>query len=56
MSAENKIKNAATDAKGKVEEGVGRATGDDQKVAQGKADQFEAGAKKVGEDVKDTFK
>ena len=56
MSAEDKVKNAAQDVHGKVEEGIGKATGDDQKVAQGKADQMAAGVKKAGEDVKDAFK
>lgn len=53
MSAENKAKNAAQDVKGKIEEGVGRVTGDDQKVAEGKADQFAANVKKAGENIKD---
>jgi uncharacterized protein YjbJ (UPF0337 family) len=56
MGASDKIENAAEDAKGKVKEGVGRATGDDEKVAEGKADQTKADIKQAGENVKDAFK
>ncbi|HEV7813018.1 MAG TPA: CsbD family protein [Leifsonia sp.] len=56
MGASDKIENAAEDAKGKVKEGVGRATGDDEKVAEGKADQTKADVKQAGENVKDAFK
>ncbi|MGA1835980.1 CsbD family protein [Herbiconiux sp. 11R-BC] len=56
MSASDKIKNAAQDIKGKVEEAVGKVTGDDSKVAEGKADQTAASAKKAGENVKDIVK
>jgi uncharacterized protein YjbJ (UPF0337 family) len=52
----DKISNAAEDAKGKAKEAVGKATDNDSQVAEGKADQASAGAKKVGEDVKDAFK
>ncbi len=50
------MKNAAQDLKGKATEAVGKATNDDSKVAEGRADQSKASAKKVGEDVKDVFK
>jgi uncharacterized protein YjbJ (UPF0337 family) len=56
MGASDKMENAAEDAKGKVKEGVGRATGDDEKVAEGKADQTKADVKQAGENVKDAFK
>jgi uncharacterized protein YjbJ (UPF0337 family) len=56
MGASDKIENAAEDAKGKVKEGVGRATGDDEKVAEGKADQAKSDLKQAGENVKDAFK
>ena len=56
MSASDKIKNAAQDLKGKATEAVGKATNDDSKVAEGRADQTSASARKVGEDVKDVFK
>jgi uncharacterized protein YjbJ (UPF0337 family) len=56
MSASDKIENAAQDLKGKAEEAVGKATNDDSKVAEGKADQSAADFKKAGENVKDAFK
>jgi len=56
MSASDKIHNAAEDLKGKAKEGVGHITNDDSKVAEGKADQAAASAKKAGENVKDVFK
>ncbi|ANF32632.1 general stress protein CsbD [Leifsonia xyli] len=56
MSADDKIKNAAQNLKGKAEEAIGKLTGDDAKVAEGKADQTAAKAKNLGEDVKDAFK
>lgn len=56
MGIGDKISNAAEDLKGKAKEAVGNAKDDDRLVAEGKADQAEAGAKKVGEDVKDAFK
>lgn len=56
MSASDKISNAAEDLKGKAKEALGKVTGDDQKVAEGKADQVGADAKKAGENVKDAFK
>ena len=56
MSAGEKIGNAAEDAKGKIKEGAGKATGNDKLEAEGKADQVKADLKKAGENVKDTFK
>jgi uncharacterized protein YjbJ (UPF0337 family) len=56
MSASDKMKNAAQDLKGKATEAVGKATNDDSKIAEGRADQTAASVKKVGEDVKDVFK
>jgi uncharacterized protein YjbJ (UPF0337 family) len=56
MAADDKVKNAAQDLGGKVKEGVGKATGDDSKVAEGRADQASADVKKAGENVKDAFK
>ena len=54
MSTSDKMKNTGQDAKGKVKETVGRATGDRQTQAEGKSDQVMASAKKAGEKVKDT--
>jgi len=56
MGAGDKITNAAEDLIGKGKEALGKATDNDKLVAEGKADQIKAGAKKVGEDVKDAFK
>ena len=56
MSASDKIKNAAEELAGKAKETVGNVTNNDELVAEGKADQTKASAKKVGEDVKDVFK
>jgi len=56
MGLDDKIKNAAQDLAGKAKEAVGKATGDDQKVAEGKTDQASASVKQTGEDIKDVFK
>ena len=56
MSASDKIQNAAQELIGKGKEAVGNATDNDKLVAEGKADQVKASAKKGVEDVKDTFK
>jgi len=56
VSASDKFENAAEKAKGKIEEVTGRVTGDDEKVAEGKADQSKADLKQAGEKVKDVFK
>ena len=56
MSASDKIKNTAEDLKGKTNEAVGKATNDDSKVAEGRAEQTSASAKKAGENIKDVFK
>jgi uncharacterized protein YjbJ (UPF0337 family) len=56
MGASDKMENAAEDLKGKAKEAVGHATGDDEKVAEGKADQTKSDIKQAGENVKDAFK
>ena len=56
MSAADKFKNAAEDLGGKAKEAFGKATDDDSKVAEGKADQSKADLKNAGENVKDAFK
>lgn len=53
MGIGDKISNLAEEAKGKFKEGAGKATGDDQQVAEGKADQSGANVKQAGENVKD---
>jgi uncharacterized protein YjbJ (UPF0337 family) len=56
MGIVDKAKNAAEDAIGKAKEVVGDATNNKDLEAEGKKDQGSAGVKKVGENVKDTFK
>lgn len=56
MALGDKIQNAAQDAAGKAKEATGKATGNENLEAEGHADQAKASVKKVGEDVKDTFK
>jgi uncharacterized protein YjbJ (UPF0337 family) len=56
MSADDKAKNAAQDMGGKIKEGVGKATGNDSQVAEGKADQRSAKLKEAGENIKDAVK
>jgi uncharacterized protein YjbJ (UPF0337 family) len=56
MSAEDKAKNTAETAKGKVKEGVGRATGNESLEAEGHGDQAKGDLKQAGEKVKDAFK
>lgn len=56
MSFIDKAKNAAEDALGKAKEVVGDATNNKDLEAEGKTDQGKAGVKKIGENIKDTFK
>ncbi|WP_066039618.1 CsbD family protein [Herbiconiux solani] len=56
MGIGDKIGNAAEDLGGKAKEAFGKATDDDSKVAEGKADQSKADLKNAGENVKDAFK
>ena len=56
MALDDKIKNAAENLVGKGKEAVGKATDNESLEAEGRADQTEAQAKKVGEDVKDAFR
>ncbi len=55
MGFNDKIKNAAEDAKGKVKEGLGKATDDPELKAKGRTDQARADVKKAGEKVKDAL-
>jgi len=55
MGADDKIKNAAQDLLGKGKEAVGKATDNDKLVAEGKADQLKASAKKGVDHVKDAL-
>ena len=56
MGADDKIRNTAEEAKGKVKEGVGDATDNEDLQAEGQVDQTKANMKQAGEDVKDAFK
>ena len=56
MGLGDKISNEAENLGGKAKEATGNATDNDRLKAEGQADQVKADAKKVGEDVKDTFK
>ena len=56
MGLEDKIKNAAEDAKGQGKEAAGKATNDEQAQAEGQTDQSKADLKNAGEKVKDAFK
>ncbi|HEX3930253.1 MAG TPA: CsbD family protein [Nocardioides sp.] len=53
MGLDDKLQNEGTEAKGKVKEATGSATGNDDMQNEGKADQGEAKVKKAGEHVKD---
>jgi uncharacterized protein YjbJ (UPF0337 family) len=56
MGLNEKIDNQAEEAKGKVKEGVGKATDDEQLEAEGKVDQASGSLKQAGEKVKDVFR
>jgi uncharacterized protein YjbJ (UPF0337 family) len=56
MGIDDKVKNAAQEAKGKIKEGLGDLTDNPKLQAEGKADQAAANVKQAGEDVKDAFK
>jgi uncharacterized protein YjbJ (UPF0337 family) len=56
MGIDDKVKNAAQEAKGKIKEGFGDLTDNPRLQAEGKADQAAANVKQAGEDVKDAFK
>ena len=56
MTTADKAENSAEQAKGKAKETLGKATGDDDLRAKGKADQVKANLKQAAEKVKDAFK
>jgi uncharacterized protein YjbJ (UPF0337 family) len=56
MATEDKAAHKATEVKGKVKEGVGQATGDEELEAEGQTDQAKGNLKQAGEKVKDAFK
>ena len=62
MGLDDKISNKAEDLKGKVKEGAGKATDDEQLESEGKGDQASSSlkdgvehVKDAGKDVKDAF-
>jgi len=56
MGLDDKISAAADKAKGFAKETIGKVTGDDSKVAEGKAEQAKGDLKNTVEDVKDKAK
>jgi uncharacterized protein YjbJ (UPF0337 family) len=56
MGFDDKVDNKAEEYRGKVKEGVGRATDDEELEAQGRADQAKSNLKQAGEKIKDAFK
>ncbi|MGA7933338.1 MAG: CsbD family protein [Kovacikia sp.] len=56
MSLEERAKATAKNVEGKVQDAVGRATGDPEDQAEGKLKQAEASARHTKEDVKDDVK
>ena len=55
MGLDDKIKNAAEDAQGKVKEAAGHATDDKSLENEGRADQAKSDVKQAGEKIKDAF-
>lgn len=55
MGLDDKVSNKAEEAAGKVKEGAGRATDDEELEAEGKGDQTKSNIKQAGENVKDAF-
>jgi uncharacterized protein YjbJ (UPF0337 family) len=53
MATKDKASNKIQDIRGKVEETVGKATGNEDLENQGKTDQVESAMKGVGEKAKD---
>lgn len=56
MSGEDKIRNAAEEALGKVKEGVGEATSNESLANKGRLDQARANLKQASEKVTDRVK
>ena len=56
MSDSKKVDNKAEELKGKGKETMGKAVGNEQMEAEGKADQTKGNLKQAGEKVKDAFK
>lgn len=55
MSAADKMKNKAEQAKGQIKESVGKHTDDERLENEGRADQAKGNVKDAGEKLKDAF-
>lgn len=53
MGAQDKFENKIEEKTGEAKEAYGKATGDEEKEAEGKADQVKSGLKQAGEKAKD---
>jgi len=56
MGLDDKIKNAAKDVEGKVQEAAGKAADNKEAQVKGQAKQAEAAVQKAGENLKDNIK
>lgn len=56
MGTDDKISNKAEELKGKVKQGAGDVTGDEELRAEGEADETKSHFKQAGERVKDAAK
>ena len=56
MGMDDKIDNKSEELGGKVKEGLGKATDDEQLEAEGHTDQAKSNVKQAGEKIKDVFK
>ena len=56
MATTDKVKNATQQAKGKLKEKAGKASGNDKLRAEGKADQVKGDLKQAAEKIKDALK
>jgi uncharacterized protein YjbJ (UPF0337 family) len=55
MGLDDKVKNKAEEAKGKLKQATGSATNDQKLENEGRADQAKGDLKQAGEKVKDAF-
>jgi uncharacterized protein YjbJ (UPF0337 family) len=56
MGLDDKIENKTEELKGQGKEAVGRATDDEELMAEGQMDQAKGNIKQAGEKIKDIFK
>jgi uncharacterized protein YjbJ (UPF0337 family) len=56
MGIADKARNSAEELAGKAKEAAGKATGDEELEAEGRAQQAKADLKQAGEHVKDAFR